>query len=301
VAGLLAAQGAHVVLTAPDEAAVAHAVQEVKCVAPAGTGGAVSGLVLDQATKAGVTAFCDRLQAGIAAHGWRIRGVICNAATLAASKEPSWALHPCLAVNHLGTWRLLTQLHVRGFLGSSSRCHIVVVSSFTHRCERARDLLAWLSDCVADAGSGRRRHPASAHAYALSKAGVSCVAAAFAETNCHFKGSSAHAGQHLTLALADPGLVDTQLTRQWPPVLRAVMRSLGIALRLMRPPQQGALAVMAALADDEVCDSRLRGTHALYVFGAHGVELRPGAAGGGDAQVSRTVDALTRKLDAVYA
>ena len=284
------------VLTAPDEAAVAQAVRDVRALASlaaARAGGAavrVTGLVLDQSTAAGVATFCAALQRSVASHGWHIRGLVCNAAVLAVAAPPQGGVHPCLAVNHLGTWRLLRRLHAARLVHpGAGQCRIVVVSSFTHRCERVGDLLAWLRAPHA------RDQPRSTRAYALSKAGVSCVAARFAQLHCSAASDGA-AG--LSLWLADPGLVDTRLTQEWPALLRSTSRVLGIGLGLMRPPEEGAAAVIAALGGVDGDGEAGRRTHPPYVFGAHGVRLRPGAAGGGEPAVASLVEELTVRADA---
>jgi NAD(P)-dependent dehydrogenase (short-subunit alcohol dehydrogenase family) len=295
VAVRLASEGAHVVLTAPDDTALVQAVQNVRAKA-ARAGGAtvrVTGLLLDQGTTAGVAAFCTALQRAVATHGWHIRGLVCNAAVLAVAAPPPGHAHPCFAVNLLGTWRLLRRLHAARLVhASTGQCRIVVVSSFTHRCERVAHLLAWLQAPLATA------QPRSTRAYALSKAGVSCAAARFAQLHCT---ASDGGGQQpgLSLWLADPGLVDTQLTQEWPAPLRRASRLLGFGMGLMRPPEEGAAAVVAALGGVDGDGRGHRGTHPPYVFGAHGVRLRPGAAGGGDPAVAALVEELMLKADAI--
>ena len=296
VAVRLAAEGAHVVLTAPNEAAIAQAVHNVRAKA-ARAGGApvrVTGLVLDQGTAAGVAAFCTALQRAVVANGWHIRGLVCNAAVLAVAAPPPGRVHPCFAVNLLGTWRLLRRLHASRLVhADTGQCRIVVVSSFTHRCGRVPELLAWLRAPLASP------QPRSTQAYTLSKAGVSCAAARFAQLHCAPSDDGGGQQPGLSLWLADPGLVDTRLTQEWPALLRRASRLLGIGLGLMRPPEEGAAAVVAALGGMDGDVSAARGTHPPYVFGAHGVRLRPGAAGGGDPAVGALVEELILKADAV--
>ena len=292
-----AAQGVRVVLTAPDAEAARAAAQELGL--SCSCGGRVTALVLDQRSSAGVDSFVDALHTACAASGWRVRALVCNAATMAVEEQrtpesgderareriavaaTAHKLPLILAVNHLGTWRLLTRLHARGLLPRGAR--VVVVSSFTHRCVSASQLLAWLAGWSSSPSFAGGPTPVATE-YARSKAAVSCAAAHFAALH----------GGALSVALADPGLVDTLLTRHWPPRLRGASRSLGTALGLMRPPQAGAAAVLAALRGDHSAGSTVP-----YFFGQHGVRLAPARTGGGHAWLARAVWAATEALDLV--
>jgi NAD(P)-dependent dehydrogenase (short-subunit alcohol dehydrogenase family) len=282
VAAQLAARGAHVVLTAPCVARADAAAEAVRR-----AGGTATPLVLRQRTAAGVAAFAAQLDAAAAAGGWRLRAVVLNAATFAVSPaghndteldgvddaaSSRLALHASLAVNHLGAWRVANAVAPR--LAPGGR--LVVVGSFTHRCVSAATVLAWL----------RRPHamtPAPADAYALSKAALGAAVAA------------EHAGGTACFVVADPGLVDTRLTRAWPAAMAAFARIGGAATWLMRPPEEAAGVVLAALAVPE--EEARQARPPLYLFGAGGARLRPGAAGGGDADVALAVLAATRELD----
>jgi NAD(P)-dependent dehydrogenase (short-subunit alcohol dehydrogenase family) len=280
VAAQLAARGAHVVLAAPCVARAAAAAEAVRR-----AGGTATPLVLRQRTAAGVAAFAAQLDAAAAAGGWRLRAAVLNAATFAvspaghddtddaASSRTAQPLHASLAVNHLGAWRVAHAVAPR--LAPGGR--LVVVGSFTHRCVSAAAVLAWL----------RRPHgtaPAPADAYALSKAALGAAVAA------------EHAGGTACFVVADPGLVDTRLTRAWPAAMAAFARIGGGVTRLMRPPEEAAGVVLAALAVPE--EEARRARPPLYLFGAGGARLRPSAAGGGDSDVALAVLAATRELDA---
>jgi hypothetical protein len=245
-------------------------------------GGCATPLVLRQRTAAGVAAFAAQLDAAAAAGGWRLRAAVLNAATFAVAPAGHdgddaatrcGALHASLAVNHLGAWRVARALAPR--LAPGGR--LVVVGSFTHRCVSAARVLAWLRRPAASA-------PRPAAAYAMAKAALGAAVAA------------EHAGGTACFVVADPGLVNTALTRAWPRQLAAAARLAGAATRLMRPPEAAARVVLAALAAPE---DEARAAHPpLYLFGARGARLRPSAAGGGDAAVAQAVLAATRELDA---
>lgn len=295
----LAAQGARLVLTAPDAEAARAAAQELDL--SCSCGGRVTAMALDQRSSTGVDSFVDALHRACAASGWRVRALVCNAATMAVEEQRTREagderareriavaatprkLPLSLAVNHLGTCRLLKRLHARGLLPCGAR--VVVVSSFTHRCVSPSTLLAWLADhleAVSSSSSFAAGPTAAATDYARSKAAVSCAAAHFAALH----------GGALSVALADPGLVDTHLTRHWPSRLRGASRSLGTALGLMRAPQAGAEAVLAALRGDHAASPMVP-----YFFGQHGVRLAPARTGGGHAWLASAVWASTEALD----
>ena len=77
--------------------------------------------------------------------------------------------------------------------------------------------------------------------------------------------------------MADPGLVDTQISRDWPPALRAAYRWPLRACGLMRPPHAGAAAVLAAV-NAAAADGA--GSSLVYCYGPLGARL-----------ASRTTDA----------
>ncbi|KAK3266240.1 hypothetical protein CYMTET_25121, partial [Cymbomonas tetramitiformis] len=74
-----------------------------------------------------------------------------------------------------------------------------------------------------------------------------------------------HAG--LSSIVVDPGAVDSRITRLWPRSLRWLFRRGMWCLGLLGSPEDGALAVMAAVSSDE----NLSG---VYMFGRSGCQLQ---------------------------
>jgi hypothetical protein len=304
-----------VVLTSPDGARAADAAAAVRASC---AGACVTPLVLDQRTAAGVAAFVAAYDAAAAAAAaahapWRLRALVCNAATFSVDDGGSCdgdddggsegttaecvdgasagaslprrgrrRLHVTLAVNALGAWRVCAALAPR-LAPHSGR--VVTVASFTHRSVSRAALLAWLH------GDANAR-PDPATAYAMSKAALAAAAVA----------AAGDAGAPRSI-LVDPGLIDTSLVRAWPRPMRRFLSAAGAATGLLRPPAEGARAVLAALAapDAELdAASAAAGANApplLYLFGAAGVPLRPAPAGGGHAPHAAAVLAALRALD----
>jgi len=264
LAAQLAALGAHVVLTAPEEAAAAEAavaaVAAARALRPAASP-RVTGLTLEQGSPQSVAACVARLTAG----RWTLRAVVLNAAAFAPGERGHAAVHRSVRVNALGPARLLSGLQADHLLPPDAR--LVATASFTARCVGRRALAASLA----------RGALAAAPAYAASKAALGCAAAHFGAAN------------GISVRLADPGLVSpTRLTRAWPPHLAAFAARAGGALRLRSSAEQGAAALLAALAWEAPSGSP-RGDPPAYFFGAGGERLAPPACGGGDAALARDV------------
>ena len=252
LARALTQQGVRVLLTAPSAAGAASAARS----AASGSPGAATGFVLDQRSSAGVSSFVRELRTTLATNGWRLRGVVLNAACFSPA---------ACNVNALGTLSMLTQLHAAQLL--SPECRLVLVGSFTARCVSPAQLRSFLA----------RPPPPAAAAYARSKAAAMAAATAFARIN------------GLELRVADPGLVATRLTRGWPTPLSVCMSVGGGALGLCRVPARGAGAVLAALGAEGRCEGRC-------FFGEWGVRLLLPPAGGGDAALAAEAWRLTEKL-----
>lgn len=268
----LASCGVHVLLTAPGGSEAASAAA-ARCALAAGRSARVTGLPLDQGCSESVAGLVASLSA---LRDVRLRAVVLNAAVFALQCRggDERALHRGLSVNHVGAVRLLTQLHKARLLPPG--CRLVVTASFTARGVSPAHLLASLRSASP--------RPPDALAYSLSKAALACAAAHF----CAVEGD-------VSLRLADPGLVKTRLTREWPPALWWAAVRGGQATGLMSRPEEGAGALAAALAWDGAGDAAARGAPA-YFFGRWGARMRPPRVGGGDAGLARLVWKGTAQL-----
>ena len=183
--------------------------------------------------------------------------------------------------------------------GGGEVLRMVTVGSFTHRGVTRSELQRWMR-CVAPSWSRTEApclSPASVYACSKTAAGMH---ASYAHRLWSSHGFSA--------VVADPGLVDTAINREWPRALR-VMYILGSRLiGLLVPAKVGAAAVLHACfmehpssssnhaegegagllkkgegADTEVQDMGMaitgtgvaQGMEVPYVYGAHGVQLAP--------------------------
>ena len=75
-----------------------------------------------------------------------------------------------------------------------------------------------------------------------------------------------------TVAVADPGLVDTAINRHWPPTLRALYVTAARVARLMASPRDGAHAVLHACF---LHPNEARAEGGGYVYGVRGAAMSP--------------------------
>lgn len=147
----------------------------------------------------------------------------------------------------------------------------VFVGSFTHRATFPGDARRWYSTASSSAatraktaGVFHRRAICPAAAYACSKAAVTAHARRLARDRTH--------DPRFTVAIADPGLVDTAINRHWPSTLRALYVTVARVAGLMASPRDGARAVLHAcfLHPDEA-----RAVDGGYVYGVRGAAVSP--------------------------
>ena len=143
----------------------------------------------------------------------------------------------------------------------------VFVGSFTHRATFPGDARRWYSTAATRAtiaGVFDRRAQRPAAAYACSKAAVTAHARRLARDRTH--------DPRFTVAIADPGLVDTAINRHWPSTLRASYVTVARVAGLMASPRDGARAVLHAcfLHPDEA-----RAVDGGYVYGVRGAAVSP--------------------------
>ena len=146
----------------------------------------------------------------------------------------------------------------------------VFVGSFTHRATFPGDARRWSSTASSSSASSSssvshdRRAQCPAAAYACSKAAVTAHARRLARDRTH--------DPRFTVAIADPGLVDTAINRHWPSTLRALYVTVARVAGLMASPRDGARAVLHAcfLHPDEA-----RAVDGGYVYGVRGAAVSP--------------------------
>lgn len=196
------------------------------------------------------------------------------------------------AVNAIGTSRLISAiLHSRSEKRYHHREHlrVVCVGSFTHRAVTREEFVEWLDRTNATSSStattSTTRPPTAftpAGAYACSK--LAATMRAFV-THASWSPSACS----VSVVVADPGLVDTRINREWPPSLRRFYVFVARLLGLLSSPSQGADAVLHACF---VPPSAL-GDVAGYVYGANGARVRPSTLATDDAKLRDRVCAMT--------
>ena len=151
----------------------------------------------------------------------------------------------------------------------------VFVGSFTHRATFPGDARRWYSTASSSSSSTRATTTAGvfedgapsqcpAASYACSKAAVTAHARRLARDRTR--------DPRFTVAIADPGLVDTAINRHWPSTLRAFYVAFARVAGLMASPRDGARAVLHAcfLHPDEA-----RAVEGGYVYGVRGAAVSP--------------------------
>ena len=164
------------------------------------------------------------------------------------------------------------------------RLRVVTVGSFVHRAVSAREMTRWVRwvddtrvrkpDEEEEDEKTKTKTYVPATAYACSKTAATMLAYEYSVSSRESHG--------VCPVLADPGLVDTAINREWPSALRLfyvfAARRLGV---LASPEDAAALACRACFYEYSVADD---GTHThsrpppercAYLFGAAGARLAP--------------------------
>lgn len=224
---------------------------------------------------------------------------------------------------------LLTELLVERRRGQKNKnnkkyappLRLVFVGSFTHRGVTVSQVMrVWeslLTDCgkggkdlrdkgnkdISDKNKAARLTPAEV--YAFSKLAVTSFAYVFStryesvsigdESLSHNSSRSEsrketeEEHEHVTCAVADPGLVDTKINRGWPFTLRVSYVFVASAVGLLATPTQAARAVCGACFREETVispkeskepkegfgDTRKEKQNCTYFFGPRGARLEP--------------------------
>ena len=176
----------------------------------------------------------------------RVKLVVhCAGVFCATWRMTEWGDEETAAVNALAGPRILRGLGAKGI-------RFVAVGSFTHRATSSARLKRWTAAVVG-------QPPLTpAGTYSCSKAAVA-VYVAWARRRW--------GGDGFTACVADPGLVDTDINREWPPALRGLYVTVARITGLLTAPSTGAKAVLHACFDEG----------ATYVYGARGARIQPAA------------------------
>jgi NAD(P)-dependent dehydrogenase (short-subunit alcohol dehydrogenase family) len=122
---------------------------------------------------------------------------------------------------------------------------MVTVGSFTHRAVTRAELRRWMRLAGPAASSSSSSSSLFSSSSSLSPASAyACSKAAAAMHAFHAHRRWSPIG--FSAVVADPGLVDTAINREWPPLLRGLYVVVSRALRLLSPPSVGAAAVLHA-------------------------------------------------------
>ena len=176
----------------------------------------------------------------------RVKLVVhCAGVFCATWRRTEWGEEETAAVNALAGSRILRGLGAKGI-------RFVAVGSFTHRATSSARLKRWPAAVVGEPPL------TPAGAYSCSKAAVA-VYVAWARRRW--------GGDGFTACVADPGLVDTDINREWPPALRGLYVTVARITGLLTAPSTGAKAVLHACFDEG----------AMYVYGARGARIQPAA------------------------
>eukprot|EP00897_Mesotaenium_endlicherianum_P003442 jgi/Mesen1/3125/ME000184S02192 len=190
-----------------------------------------------------------------------------NAGMLAATRRMTAAgIESTVASNYLGPFMLTQQLLPLMRPGG----RILNVASFTHRSVRRvyLGLPALKAGAVCQVSSsagpvGRSASFVPAYHYQASKL---CVVMFTYELHRQLALQAA-GGTQISAIAVDPGLVDTNIMREMPRWLVVAGSGVLKSLRLMRPPSDGAAALLRA-ADAPP------GVSGVYMFGPQGVQLK---------------------------
>jgi NAD(P)-dependent dehydrogenase (short-subunit alcohol dehydrogenase family) len=242
VAVQLARMGAGAVVIACRTLAEARVVADgIRAVAPEDV--VLKPVGVDLRDPAQIAAMCEYVRGD---EDIRVKLVVhCAGVFCATWRRTEWGEEETAAVNALAGSRILRGLGAKGI-------RFVAVGSFTHRATSSARLKRWPAAVVG-------QPPLTpAGAYSCSKAAVA-VYVAWARRRWGDDG--------FTACVADPGLVDTDINREWPPALRGLYVTVARITGLLTAPSTGANAVLHACFDEG----------ATYVYGARGARIQPAA------------------------
>ena len=242
VAIQLARMGAGAVVIACRTLAEARVVaDEIRAVAPEDV--VLKPVGVDLRDPAQIVSMCEYVRGD---EDIRVKLVVhCAGVFCATWRRTEWGEEETAAVNAVAGPRILRGLGAKGI-------RFVAVGSFTHRATSSARLKRWPAAVVG-------QPPLTpAGAYSCSKAAVA-VYVAWARRRW--------AGDGFTACVADPGLVDTDINREWPAALRGLYVTVARITGLLTAPSTGANAVLHACFDEG----------ATYVYGARGARIQPAA------------------------
>ena len=275
VAVQLARMGAGAVVIACRTLAEARVVaDEIRAVAPEDV--VLKPVGVDLRDPAQIASMCEYVRGD---EDIRVKLVVhCAGVFCATWRRTEWGEEETAAVNALAGSRILRGLGAKGI-------RFVAVGSFTHRATSSARLKRWPAAVVgqppltpagayscpkthrATSSARHKRWPAAAvgkppltpaGTYSCSKAAVA-VYVAWARRRW--------GGDGFTACVADPGLVDTDINREWPPALRGLYVTVARITGLLTAPSTGANTVLHACFDEG----------ATYVYGARGARIQPAA------------------------
>ena len=161
--------------------------------------------------------------------------------------------------------------------GGTPRLRVVTVGSFTHRAVSAREMrrwVEWVDETRKQSPRSRRDAYVPATAYACSKTAATMLAYEYSVSSRESHG--------VCPVLADPGLVDTAINREWPSALRLFYVFAARRLGVLASPEDAAALVCRACfyeysvaADGTPPHSRPPPERCAYLFGAAGARLAP--------------------------
>ena len=192
---------------------------------------------------------------------------------------------------------------------NSERMRVVYVGSFVHRAVRIGEMRRWLEEI--DRAAGRRRDASRpektnrrnlfesqknaeayvpAFYYACSKMAVTVHAYDEARRFARTETSASTEQGGVSFVLFDPGIVDTNINRDWPRALRFVYVSVARFLRVLSTPRRAAEGVVRA------CFAKVSEgeTVCAYLYGVCGAPLAPSALVRDEDLRRETRDALER-------
>ncbi|KAL0541717.1 hypothetical protein IC582_021772 [Cucumis melo] len=185
-----------------------------------------------------------------------------NAGILATSSRlTSEGYDQMMATNYVGPF-FLTQMLLPLLKNSPFPSRIVNVSSFTHRC--VFDVQVDEDTVCGKCFWGLDQYPCSS-IYQYSK-----LCLLLFSYELHRKLSLENESHKLTVNVADPGVVKTNIMREVPTYLSRVAFTILMLLRLLQLPKDGVNSILdAALASPE--------TSGVYFFGGKGRRVRSSA------------------------
>ena len=244
VAVQLARMGAGALVIACRTLAEASAVtDEIRAAAPEDV--VLKPVGVDLRDPAQIVAMCEDVRVD---KSLRVRLVVHCAGVFCASwRNTEWGEEETAAVNAVAGPRILRNLGVKGI-------RFVAVGSFTHRATSSARIRRWMA--AVHEGTDIKPPLTPAAAYSCSKTAVVAYA---------WGARRRWGGDGFTACVADPGLVDTAINREWPAALRGLYLAVARVTGLLTASSTGAAAVLHACFDEE----------ATYVYGARGVRVQP--------------------------